>query len=225
MWKIERPRGFSIAEMLIAAFTFLLVFGVGLWAVSRGMHMHAEASVKQSLQREIQAIAAFMEEDGSKTNFFRTGNEARPIGDGRRRDGLAMVAMDSWQESVALDAIGLPAWNNLIAYVATRDEPYGRLVRQVIQPAAVPIQDAQVPPLLSAALSGVLPGGDTLLSERQLSESVDEFIVEPQSGLGLIVCEIALKETLVQTDGQGAQNEVLNVRIMLYPQNTWPKID
>ena len=49
-------RGFSIAEMLIAAFTFLLVFGVGLWAVSRGMNMHSEAAVKQSLQREIQAI-------------------------------------------------------------------------------------------------------------------------------------------------------------------------
>ena len=218
-------RGFSIAEMLIAAFTFLLVFGVGLWAVSRGMNMHSEAAVKQSLQREIQAIAAFMEEDGNKTNFFRTANQARTVTDGRRRDGLAMVAMDTWQGDIALDAIGLPAWNNLVAYVATRDEPRGRLVRQVIQPGITPIQDTQVLTLLNSALSGVLNGGDTMISERQLSESVDQFIVEPRAGLGLLVCEISLKETLAQTDGKGLQSEVLNVRIMLYPQNTWPRID
>ena len=79
--------------------------------------------------------------------------------------------------------------------------------------------------LLNSALSGVLNGGDTMISERQLSESVDQFIVEPRAGLGLLVCEISLKETLAQTDGKGLQSEVLNVRIMLYPQNTWPRID
>lgn len=187
--------------------------------------MHAEASVKQSLQREVQAIAAFMEEDGSKTNFFRTANRSRTLSEGQRRDGLAMVAMDTWQGDVALDPLGLPAWNTLIAYTATRDEPSGQLLRQVVQPAAVPINDADVSGLLDSILAGTLSGGEAMLSERRLSSSVRDFVVETQSGLGIITCELILKETLAQTDGLGSQDELLNVRVVIYPQNTWPRID
>lgn len=212
-------------EMSIAAFTFLIIFGVGVVAVSRGMHIHAEASVKQSLQREIKAISAFLEADGSKTNFFRTLNEPRTTSSGdKKRDALAMVGMNSWQGDIALDALGLPAWDNLITYVATRDDK-GSLIRQVVRPAATPIRDTDMPALMATALSGTLNAGDTLLNEKTLSKSVDQFFIETDASLGILTCEIALKESVVKPDGLGSQDEVLNVRIVIFPQNTWPRLN
>lgn len=206
---------------MISAFIFLLVFGVGVWAVSRAFNMHAEASVQQSLQREVQAISAFMEEDASKTNFFRTANQSLSNADGERRDGFGMVAMESWQGTVPLDVLGLPAWDNFISYTTTLEKS-GIMRRQIVRPAAVPIQDSEVFSILGSVLGGTLNAGDTLINEKILSSSVAEFVVSPDARLGQLMCELKLRETTAQTDGLGGQKEILEVRILLYPQNTWP---
>lgn len=218
-----RASGFTLIELVVSASIFLMVFGTGVWAVSRGVHLYAESTIRQGLQRDIQTIAALLREDGSKTNFFRTQNLSGSAVGGESRDALAMVAMNSWQGDLPLDDLGLPAWNNVVAYLSTQEEP-GHFVRAVVRPDTVPVQSPQLAPILQGLLAHALPAGDLLLSEKLLSQSVSEFEVTPLTTLGLLQCQLKLADDVVQPDGLGSRREVLEVQVLLHPQNTWPSI-
>ncbi len=212
--------GFQVAELILSIGIFALVGTVCFYAASSGFRIFANASGRQVLQRDARAIFTWLQRDVGLSNLVRCSSVAREEA-GHRRDGLAVAAMDSWQQPLLVDSLGLPAWNRMVAYVATRDAR-GLLLRQLYLPdgATLPLQHEAIAAMLEPALAGTL----TPLDQRRLSGGVESFSVELSEPRNTVVFDLVLKEATVQAGGGQSRQETLQVQTTIYPRNTWPRL-
>lgn len=209
-----------MAELILSIGIFALVGTVCFYAASSGFRIFANASGRQVLQRDARAIFTWLQRDVGLSNLVRCSQVSRETG-GHRRDGLGVVAMDSWQQPMLVDTLGLPAWNRVVAYVATQD-PRGLLLRQLYRPsaAALPLQQDAVQGALGQAVAGTA----SALDQRRLSGGVESFKVELSEARNAVVFDLVLKEATVQAGGGQARQETLQVQTTIYPRNTWPRL-
>lgn len=212
-------KGFQLAELLVCVTIFSLVGGLCFYAAASGFRLFAQTTSRQALQRDARAIIAWLQRDLGLSNLMRCHTVARDEG-AHRRDGLAVVALDSWQEPLPLDALSLPAWNRIVVYAATRG-PKGLLMRQQYLPNAPPPLTAQdVRDTLGPALGGTL----NPLEQRRLSGAVQSFSVELVERSNAARIDLTLREETVEGGSGQAREEVLQVQTTITPRNTWPRL-
>lgn len=210
--------GFQMVELLISVTIFVLVVGLCFYAASAGFRIFAHTTSRQSLQRDSRAIFTWLQRDVGLSNLIRCHSVQRDnLGD--RRDALAVAAMDSWQQPIATDSLGLPRWDQLVVYVATR-EPQGRLLRQEFTPTIIPLQPSNVVSMLGSAIGGTLNSED----QRRLSGSVKSFSVELSEARNRAVFDLILTEITVDAGGGRPRVESLQVQTTIFPRNTWPRL-
>lgn len=216
----KRRRGFQLAELVLSIGIFALVGTVCFYAAASGFRIFANASGRQVLQRDARAIFTWLQRDVGLSNLVRCASVQRDEG-GLRRDGLGVAAMDSWQQPLQVDTLGLPSWNRMVTYIATRD-PRGLLLRQLYSPAGrpLPLAHSGVVAMLDEAVGGTL----SPLDQRRLSGGVESFAVEISESRNTVVFDLVLKEATVQAGGGQARQETLQVQTTIFPRNTWPRL-
>lgn len=212
--------GFALAELLVSMTIFSLVVGLCFYAASAGFRIFAHTTSRQSLQREARAIFAWLQRDMGLSNLVRCRTSQRS-NDGHRRDGVAVVGLDSWQTPLSTDPLGLPAWDRVVIYVATRDSS-GLLLRQLYAPnsALIPLTAGDVQSILNEGLAGTTPPSD----QRRLSGSVRSFQVDLSEERNQAVFDLVLEDTTVDGGGGRARKEVLQIQTTVRPHNTWPRL-
>lgn len=213
-------RGFQLAELLISAFIFSIIAGICAYAATTGFRIFANTNGRQSLQRDARAIFAWLQRDVGLSNLLRCDRIARPIGSDRR-DVLAVAAMDSWQQPILTDPLGLPRWNRLVVYTATPNAR-GQLLRQLYDPTTVPLDASDVQSMLDTIVNGPV-GGLTPTDQRRLTGSLRSFSVELSDARNTAVFDLILTEATAGAVS-GRRNEVLQVQTTIFPHNTWPRL-
>lgn len=203
---------------------FLFVFGIGLLAINRGFGYYTQANLQQGLQSEVAAISALLAEDGNKTNFMRCFLTTGITSENNRRDSIAMVGLEQWGGAIPLDDLNLPDWDTVIVYRTTDEEPSGRLLRTVVRPDLSRIRVSDVRDISDGVLTDSLPNGHQRLKESQLSTSVKSFEVKPDINSGLFSCRLILAQVHANVGGADTRTESLEATLVIYPQNTWPRL-
>ncbi len=212
-------RGFQAAELLIASVIFLLISLVCFFAAAAGFRIFTQTTSRQILQRDARAIFAWLQRDAGMTNLLLCAREQRTSIDGHRIDSLGIAAMDSWQEPIALDFNGLPAWNRVISYVVNSPgSGPGTLLRQVRSPGGATI------PLTETDVSTILSSSSPATDQRRLSGAIRSFAVEVSVHRELLIFEMVLEELTVSGGSGRQRSEVLELQTVIRPQNTWPSI-
>ena len=215
--------GFQLAELMLSIFIFSIVGGLCFYAAASGFRIFANTNSRQTLQRDARAVFAWLQRDVGLSNLIRCERAERLVGSDRR-DVLAVAAMDSWQQPIAADGLGLPAWNRLVVYEAT-DNSRGLLLRQLYTPpaGAIPLQAQTVENMLATLVSGAV-GSFNPTDQRRLSGSVRHFEVELSEARNTAVFDLILTEDTVQAGSGRARAEVLQVKTTIFPRNTWPRL-
>lgn len=217
----KRPaeKGFQAAELLIATVIFLMISLLCFFAAAAGFRIFTQTTSRQILQRDARAIFAWLQRDAGMTNLLLCAREQRTSVEGQRIDSLGMAGMNSWQEPIALDLNGVPAWNRVIAYVVvpTVGEP-GTLLRQVRGPggAAIPLTEPDIASLLSSSAPP--------LDQRRLSGAIRSFAADISLHRQLLIFELVLEEKTVSGGTGRERSEVLELQTVIRPQNTWPRL-
>ncbi len=201
---------------------FALVVGICFAAAVAGFRIFAQTNSRQSLQRDARAIFAWLQRDVGLSNLVRCRTRSRVAG-GEHRDLLAVAALDSWQQPLSVDPLGLPAWDRLVVYEATQNSQ-GYMIRHLFRPmtgVAVPLQPESVTAMLDAF---EVPGALDPVDQRRLSSSVRSFRVELSEARNTAVFGLVLSEATVEGGSGGSRNEVLEVQTTIFPRNTWPRL-
>jgi len=214
MYGDRRQRGTTIAELLVVSLIFSLILGICMFATVSGFRMFEQAGSRHQLQREAAAIFAWLQRDLEVTNLVRCVTETRTSGIDNR-DKLGIVGLGSWQEPIAKDALGHPAWDKVIIYSATRDPEAGQLVRQSVDAPGGATADT----VRTFMIDGAALGADL----RRLAGGVKIFrtvkAVEEES----LLIDLVLVQNTVQTGTAGTRKEVFEVQTSVRPRNTFPK--
>jgi hypothetical protein len=225
--RARQQHGFQLAELLMSILIFSLVLGVCMYAASAGFRMFAEGSSRQVLQRDARAIFTWLRRDVGLSNLIRCQRVKR-LKDGigpDRRDVLGVAAMDSWQQPLAVDELGLPAWNRLVVYMATPNQN-GLLLRQSYQPSgaySAPLDANEVSAMVGGIANGPV-GAFNVKDQRRLSGSVRSFAVELSESRNTAVFDLILTEATVEGGSGRARDEVLQIQTTIFPHNTWPRL-
>lgn len=163
---------------------------------------------------------AWLQRDVGLSNLVRCQRVARPI-NSDRRDVLAVAAMDSWQQPIPTDSLGLPAWNRLVVYTATPNAQ-GLMIRQQYNAIATPLSEQNVISMLDTIVNGPV-GGLVATDQRRLSGSLRSFSVELSQARNTAVFDLILSEATAGPAG-GQRTEVLQVQTTIFPHNTWPRL-
>jgi hypothetical protein len=221
--RLRRP-GFQLAELLVSVFIFAIVVGICFYAAAAGFRIFAHTTGRQTLQRDARAIFAWLQRDVGLSNLVRCDREARPTGSDRR-DVLAVAALDSWQQPIAVDSLGLPAWNRVVVYQAMSSRNI--LLRQLFSPATSPIptplEFATVDDIVDKIVDGTV-GVYNPIDQRRLTSSLRSFSVELSEPRNTAVFNLILSEATVEGGSGRARNEVLQVQTTIFPRNTWPRL-
>lgn len=217
----EATRGFQLAELLVSVLIFGIVASICAYAAASGFRTFANTTSRQTLQRDARAIFAWLQRDVGLSNLVRCQRIARPI-DSDRRDVLAVAAMDSWQQPIAVDPLGLPRWDRLVVYMATPNAQ-GQLLRQQYDPVAIPLSAGDVTDMLDTIVNGAV-GGLVQTEQRRLTGSLCSFSVELSEARNTAVFDLILSDATVNGGGGGERTEVLQVQTTIFPHNTWPRL-
>ncbi len=223
---MSKPRGFSLAELLVALTVLALLTTLIFGALIMGARVIHEASLRQSAETELRAIQLRMEKDVELTNFWLSQVASRS-GTGYSRDGLALVALSDWDSPANFDSTNLaPAWDRFVVWYATQTDP-GFLVRQEIRPNPAPVPYIQAPYVgLGANLNDLDPtSNDDVVSTRYLSRNLLDFEVIPRFQNGTFRVRLHLR----RQGGKRALSrqslvDSLDLLMTFVPKNTWPAI-
>lgn len=221
--KPSKLKGFQLGELLVSIFVFSLVSAICFYTASSAFRIFANANSRQSLQRDAQAIASWLQHDLSTTNLMRSKLLARDSS-GDRRDALAAVAMSSWRQPIATDSLNLPAWDRAVVFIATLDQP-GKLLRQSLLPNGnpIPIQAPQVTGILNDTVNGAFPYNQ-IENQRKLSGAIKSFAAEIVPAFNSIAIDLVLTEPTVHGGSGQARRETLEIHTSVVPHNTWPRL-
>lgn len=214
---VRRQRAFTILEVLVAGLLFGLLSTALFQAFRYGSVAFQRASSRQDAQSALRTAYLSLRDDLRKSHFHSISVLPRTQRKGDlevRRDALCLAGVKDWSAAASFDAVnGLPKWDRYILYYGTAS---GKLVRTLI--------DLDRPDYSPSPFDDLDP--DTYLQEdpalnrgyqssfRIMTRDLDVFEcrTEPASD--------QIEVGLLLVDRQGRKNEV---RLTVYPQNTWPK--
>ena len=217
-------KGFQLAELLLSVFIFSFVGGLCFLAAASGFRVFNHTSGRQALQRDARAIFTWLQRDVGLSNLLRCERVERITGSDRR-DSLAVAAMNSWQQPLRVDSLGLPEWNRVVVYHTTSSATPGRLVRQVYIPSSsdIPLQFQTVSQLLTQVVTETA-GAVAPADQRRLSGSIRSFSISKLESSNKLDFSLTLQESTVDAGGGQPRLETLQVETTIYPRNTWPRL-
>ncbi len=212
--------GFALAELLLCTAIFAILTGLCFYVAITGFQLFNQSTARQTLQRDTRAIFSWLQRDVGLSNLVRCVVSTHQTGD-VSKDTLALAGLSNWQQPIATDPLGLPAWNTVVVYQAT---PQGELHRYSFDAASagltVPLEKTDIANGLRQAEGGGLQYRD----RRHLTNNVRSFSVSLNEARNTAVFNLILETT---TRGVGAgkpRQEVLQLRTTISPRNTWPRL-
>lgn len=212
--------GFALAELLVCITIFALLTGLCLYVAVTGFQIFNQSTARQALQRDTRAIFSWLQRDVGLSNLVRCVVSPHRTGDDSK-DALALAGLSNWQQPLATDPLGLPAWNTVVIYQATSQ---GELHRYSFDATSagltVPLEKADVASGLRQAEGGGLQYHD----RRHLTNHVRSFSVTLNEARNTAVFDLVL-ETSTRGVGAGQpRKEVLQLQTTISPRNTWPRL-
>lgn len=135
----KKTRGFTITEALITVLVFSFFLAVLFMTISYGFRTFSVAVARADVTTEARRLMLFMEKELRSTAYFSVHRIKRYAGSkslGLRRDGFCFVTVGDWSRRDSFNGMEQrPDWDRYICYYATKERPYGRLVRMPIFPA------------------------------------------------------------------------------------------
>lgn len=222
-YKAYRLAGLVLSELLVSIFVFSLVSGICFYTAASAFRIFTNANSRQSLQRDAQAVASWLQHDLSTTNLMRAQQVQRDFS-ANRRDALAVVSMSSWQQPIATDTLSLPAWDRAVVYLTSLEEP-GKLLRKSLLANGnpLPLQAPGIANILNDIVNEAFPNNQ-LENQRRLSNAVQSFSVEILPAYNSISIDLVLSEQTVQGGSGQARKETLEIHTAISPHNTWPRL-
>ncbi|MCA9792535.1 MAG: type II secretion system protein [Candidatus Eremiobacteraeota bacterium] len=218
-----RNRAFSLLELLAAMAVLTLLLSLVFGSFVMATRCFYETSTRQSAETELRAIKVLLQRDIEGTSFWQVGSATRVTPQGER-DGLSLVTLDDWSNNLNYNVTSQrPDWNRYVVWYATQEQP-GRLIRQVIQPPSIPINDPYLN--LGTNMNDIDPLANAgVLSSRTLSRNVLDFEVEPRLQNGSVRVRARLyRQGLKRALSNTQVEDTLEVTMIFRPRNTWPVI-
>lgn len=219
--RLWSKRGLALIELLVAMTMFTVVLGLCLFAAVTGFRMFGQTNIRYRLQRDGNAVFAWLRKDIESTNLLKCKVVERTSGT-ERRDSLGVVGLDSWQEPINLTSHGEPNWNRLVLYTATRDPGSGQLLRQVHSPspADVPLTFVDI----EFVMPRILDGSESVFDQRRLAGGIVNFAVNRSLIDQSLHFTVKLSQSSVESGAGRPRAEVLELQTAIHPRNTIPKI-
>lgn len=202
----------------------LLLFG----AFSMSTRVFSESTLRQSAEQQLKTIRILLERDLELTSFWLIKEDARTLGDGTSRDGVAMVGLSEWNDSSLFQSgTQRPAWNRQLVWYATEETP-GRLIRQVVAPPPpAPSTYLNQPyEALADNRSNVSPESNHHVhSTRYLSAGVTDFKVTSKLSNATLEVKLHLQQKgNYRAQSMAKTENHLQVLWIFCPKNTWPPL-
>jgi len=217
----KNDQGLALLELLVAITIFTAILGLCLHTAVTGFRMFGQTNVRQRLQRDTGAVFSWVRRDVEATNLLLSEVVPRSAGL-EPRDSVAFVGLTSWEAPLPLTSLGEPQWNQVVAYTATREEPYGQLLRQSLNPAPAHVPLSQ--PGVSGFQADLLNGTADLKDQRRLAGGIKAFSVARNLTDESFQFTLKVAAETVEAGGGRGREEVLEVQTAIHPRNTSPKV-
>ncbi|MEW6283232.1 MAG: hypothetical protein AB1758_31780 [Candidatus Eremiobacterota bacterium] len=215
-------QGFTVVEAILT----LSLFGFFMFAVflvfQLGTQHFQLATLRQGLQLGATRVMLPLETDLRRTvsNSLLILNDAsrRARFEGRsyRRDVVCLGSLRNWNAGASYDAAtGAPLWDCYAIYYATREIPYGKLVREHVNVATGTARTPWVG--LNPALHLNDDPTFNRLDQKILSPDVLEFAVTPSQGTYRI--QLKLRGRAAGRDGAPGSQEIFEVDRLIKAEN------
>lgn len=227
----------------------LTVFLFGVFAHSSALF--TLGNTRGNLQSELRRLIASIGREVTHTSFYSVAvDKPMPVSVQHdfktvikvQRDTLSCAALKQPLLSTSYNPVtGLAYWDCYTVYMATKEVPYGKLIRYRVdspfdtagptnEPAPLKGRNAAgaydfLSPVLSAFPS---PTGATPLlpdSTRLLTKQLMGFDVQAEPGNQLVRIRLTLRgEEGRLTPGRRSTAELLEGKLVFKPENTWPRL-